>query len=119
MIRADFRLPVIALWVVVAWWGMAASALAQNNNLPLPPRSVAPKGAPEISGVWLESPSRLSMEVGLRRALGGKPLEEAIPFTTFGLQQWKNKGLSKDPTGFCQPSGMARILHSPLDMQIV
>jgi hypothetical protein len=119
MMRAHFRLRVSLFGLVVVLLGTAISALAQNNNLPLPPRGQAPKGIPDLSGVWLESTSRLSMEAGLRRALGGKPLEEAIPFTAFGLQQWKSRDLSKDPTGFCQPSGMARILHSPLNMQIV
>ena len=104
----------IATASTVAVLGSAtASATAQNAELPLPPILEAPEGLPNLNGIW--QGQGILGEDAVRRALGGN----LPPFTPYGREQWDNRDLALDPTGFCQPSGPGRIFHSPMWYQII
>ena len=89
----------------------AAAQAGDNAELPLPPvpRPLG-NGMPDLNGVW-DGPSILN---NLVEYYGGLP-----PFTPYGRQKWDKRNLGDDPTGFCQPTGPGRVLHSPFPFQII
>ena len=93
--------------------GIFLPADAQNAELPLPPTGAVPEGLPNLNGVWMGA--SILGEGAVRQALGG----ELPPFTPYGRERWDNRDLARDPTGFCQPSGPGRVLHSPMWYQII
>jgi len=89
------------------------SVKAQSGDkaeLDLPPQAPPPgKGLPDFNGVW-----QAPYVPDLSRPLGAQP-----PFTAFGAEQFKNHLGGDDPSGYCQPDGPTRTIHSPFPFQIV
>jgi len=109
-VRNPFSSLIVSLTVAAAVCLTPAFAIGQNAQLPLPPQAPPPgNGIPDMNGVW-EKPSILD----LQRYIGAPP-----PFTPYGAEVFKNHTGADDPTGFCQPSGPARIMNSPFPVQIV
>ena len=50
----------------------------------------------------------------LAQALGHEP-----PYTSYGLERWKNVDTQDDPTGRCLPVGPSRAFTAPMPFQIV
>lgn len=102
LIRAALALTVL---FAAAAYGQAPT---QINAAPyVDPAPV--EGMPNFNGVW-------NVEyVPNVEALIGRPL----PFTEAGQAAWDNRVLGDDPTGYCQPSGPARVFHTPFPIQII
>ena len=107
----------LSLWVaigLVVFLCGTPHAGAQNADLPLPPAGSAPKaGIPNLNGMW--QGATILAENAVRQRLGGR----LPPFTAYGQEKWDKRDLSFDPTGYCLPSGLGRIFHSPLQFQII
>src|ERR1700722_7611645 len=85
---------------------------------PQPPSGTTPKtadGKPDFSGLW-QRPYTPDMTKDARDQKGMPEL----PFTEWGLQQWKGYDASKgDYTGACLPFGLVRSMNSPDPIQVM
>jgi hypothetical protein len=66
-------------------------------------------GKPDLSGFW-NIPYVPNMSMGK---------EGDVPYTPAGLSAFKNHDAKDDPTGFCLPPGVPRIMQSPFPLAIV
>ncbi|MGH9145619.1 MAG: hypothetical protein ACRD1Q_02845 [Vicinamibacterales bacterium] len=74
-----------------------------------------PNGKPDLNGVW-QGPYVPDMT---RNDRGNKGVGE-LPYTTWGLQQWKNYDpVNGDYTGSCLPYGMVRSINVPYPFRII
>lgn len=76
------------------------------------PPLVDPAPSPELpnfNGVW-----NVEYVPSVERRLGRLP-----PYTAHGRKAWESLVLGRDPTGYCQPSGPARVFHTPFPIQII
>lgn len=64
---------------------------------------------PDISGVW-QGPYTPDLT---------KPLGHDLPYTPYGLEQFKNVVHADDPTSYCLPVGPARAIQAPMPFQII
>ena len=71
-----------------------------------------PDGKPDLTGYW----SLASLRYNGNLAQGN---EANVPYTDAGRLAYKNHDAKDDPTGFCQPPGMPRMLHSPFPMMVM
>ncbi|HEY7337942.1 MAG TPA: hypothetical protein VH639_23825 [Bryobacteraceae bacterium] len=95
-----------ALCFAMAAWGQAGD----NATLPLPPQAPAPgSGIPDLNGVW-QAPYTPDLS---------RTFSSALPFTSFGAEQFKNHLGGDDPHGYCQPTGPTRAIHSPFPFEII
>jgi len=86
----------------------AVSAWAQSRPLPR-----TPDGKPDLGGYW-NLPEALRFNGNLAQ---GK--EDEVPYTPEGRQAFLNRDAADDPTAYCLPPGMPRMLHSPFPMLII
>jgi hypothetical protein len=87
---------------------VSVSADAQSGTAV--PRT--PDGKPDLSGFWDLGPLRFGGDLAQ-----GK--ESEVPYTPAGLEAFKNRDHKDDPTGFCLPPGIPRMLHSPMPMLVM
>src|SRR5215469_8818493 len=66
---------------------------------------------PDLNGIW-QGPYTPDLS---RTLTGG----EAIPFTPYGAERFKNVDPANNPDGFCLPVGPARGFQSPAPFQLV
>ena len=69
-------------------------------------------GKPDLSGFWDLSPLRFGGDLA-----GGK--EDQVPYTPAGRAAFRATDHKDDPTGFCLPPGIPRMLHSPFPMLVM
>jgi hypothetical protein len=85
-----------------------AQAPTQINPAPLvDPAPFA--DVPNLNGVW-----NVEYIPNIEARIGGP-----LPFTDIGQAAWDNLVLGEDPTGYCHPSGIARVFHTPFPLQII
>ncbi len=87
---------------------MIKLALLCATTIPLLAQSAA-LHAPDISGVW-QAPYTPDLT---------KPLGRDLPYTPYGLDQFRNVVHADDPTSYCLPVGPARAIQAPMPFQIV
>ena len=98
---------LISITVVIA---TSVSAQAPTQIDPAPLVDPAPiEGLPNLNGVW-----NVEYIPDIEARLNGP-----LPFTDAGQAAWDNRVLGEDPTGYCQPSGPARVFHTPFPIQII
>lgn len=105
--RDEFVVPLAVIAVLVA-----ATTQAQAPTQLGPPPSLDPapvEGVPNLNGVW-----DVEYIPDVEARIGG-----SLPFTEAGRAAWDSRVLGEDPTGYCQPSGFSRVLHTPFPIQIV
>lgn len=99
--------PLVPLAALAA---TAALAQAPTQLTPAPPVDPAPsEGMPNFNGVW-----NVEYIPNIEARIGGP-----VPFTEAGQAAWDERVMGEDPTGYCQPSGPARVFHTPFPIQIV
>ena len=84
------------------------SAWAQSKPLPR-----TPDGKPDLGGYW-NLPQALRFNGDLAQ---GK--EDQVPYTAAGREAFLHRDAADDPTAYCLPPGMPRMLHSPFPMLIM
>ena len=105
--RVDGMRPLIAIAALAA---TSAVAQAPTQLSPAPPPDPAPvEGMPNFSGVW-----NVEYIPNIEARIGGP-----VPFTEAGQAAWDGRVMGEDPTGYCQPSGPARVFHTPFPIQIM
>jgi hypothetical protein len=95
---------VLATFVCADAPAAAQSAPAKAAAMPR-----AADGKPDLSGFW-DIPSVMDMSMGN---------EEEVPYTSMGRAAFRNHDAKDNPTGFCLPPGVPRIMQSPFPMAIV
>jgi hypothetical protein len=99
-----------AVALVAMLTAVALHAQAPTQLAPAPFVDPAPsEGLPNLNGVW-----NVEYVPNIEARLG-RPL----PFTDYGQAAWDNRVMGDDPTGYCHPSGPARVFHTPFPIQIV
>jgi hypothetical protein len=84
------------------------SVWAQSQSLPR-----TPDGKPDLGGYW-NLPEALRFNGNLAQ---GK--EDQVPYTPVGREAFLHRDAADDPTAYCLPPGMPRMLHSPFPMLIM
>ena len=100
------RTPFRAMAAIIASLLIPAFAGAQG------PVNRTPDGKPDLSGFWDLAPLRFGGDLAQ-----GK--EGEVPYTALGKQAYLNHDFKDDPTGFCLPPGIPRMLHSPMPMLVM
>jgi hypothetical protein len=114
--RASALLAVAVAAVVLSTYIPAAGQTVQTKTPP-PAAKTGPvprtaDGQPDLSGFW----NMGALRYGGNLAMGK---EAEVPYTDAGRAAYKNHDAKDDPTGFCQPPGMPRMLHSPFPMMVM
>lgn len=104
---ADSMKPLIAITALVATSALA-QAPTQLSSAPLPDPAPA-EGIPNLNGVW-----NVEYIPNIEARIGGP-----VPFTEVGQAAWDQRVMGDDPTGYCHPSGPARVFHTPFPIQII
>jgi hypothetical protein len=92
-----------------------ASLPAFPQAVPAPKTGPVPRtadGKPDLTGYW----SMSSLRYNGNLANEG---EAKVPYTDAGRKAFLAHDAKDDPTGFCQPPGFPRMLHSPFPMKVM
>jgi len=72
-----------------------------------------PDGKPDLTGYW-NLPQALRFGGDLAEGH-----EDQVPYTPAGREAFQKRDAADDPTAYCLPPGMPRMLHSPFPMLIM